>query len=112
MSTAKFTFVIVLLLTLIHKANYVQCSIISQSSISMCEAGDEKNPKTEDGSPCKSKMLVSMTLRGGQVRTHFCIKSVCSNHASLFIYYFFLYREKQSHCMLILTRLSKRKKLK
>ena len=73
MSTAKFTFVIVLLLTLIHKANYVQCSIISQSSISMCEAGDEKNPKTEDGSPCKSKMLVSMTLRGGQVRTHFAL---------------------------------------
>ena len=47
----------------------VSCSIISQSSISICEAGDDKNPKTKDGSPCKEKMIVSMTLRGGQVST-------------------------------------------
>ena len=66
----KVSIVIYVLLYLHNQVQFcgkVDCSIVSQSSISICEAGDDKNPKGKDGSFCKKKMLVSMTLKGGQV---------------------------------------------
>ena len=58
-------FLFFLLCCLLHQR--VDCAVVSQSSIAMCEAGDSKEPTAEGGKTCEKKMLVSMTLKGGQV---------------------------------------------
>ncbi len=42
-------------------------ALISQSKISRCDWGDDSEPSSGDGKACKSKFVVSMTLKGGQV---------------------------------------------
>ena len=52
-----------------------ECALVSQSSIAMCNHGDSSEPTGEGGNPCEKKMLVSMTLRGGQVAAS-CMRSL------------------------------------
>ena len=46
-----------------------RCTIVSQSSVEQCEAGDSKESVTPDGRLCEKKVLVSIVLGGGQVST-------------------------------------------
>lgn len=55
------------LLILAHKLHEGASSIISQSSISTCEAGNDKEPSKATGGLCEKKIIVSMALSGGQV---------------------------------------------
>ena len=41
--------------------------LISQSSIQSCDWGDSNEPTTKEGAGCKEKLVVSMTLKSGQV---------------------------------------------
>ena len=50
-----------------------RCTIVSQSSVEQCEAGDSKEPVTPDGGLCEKKVLVSMVLGGGQVSVVYVI---------------------------------------
>lgn len=47
--------------------HFYDSAIVSQSSISNCEAGNDKEPSNQYGQSCEKKILVSMTLKGGQV---------------------------------------------
>lgn len=42
-------------------------SLISQSILQQCTTGSSSEPKGKGKTNCKSKFVVSMTLRGGQV---------------------------------------------
>ena len=58
------------LLTCVHQYD---CSLVSQSSITTCDREDETEPHNEEGDTCEKKLLVAMTLRGGQVlKIKFC----------------------------------------
>ena len=52
------------LLVCVHQYD---CSIVSQSSIESCDRESEQEPLDHEGEACEKKLLVSMTLRGGQV---------------------------------------------
>ena len=67
MSTATLWRVVFVLLLYWLGEQIVHCSIVSQSSISSCRAGDTKDPKQKDGGACTNKMIVSLTLSGDQV---------------------------------------------
>ena len=58
---------IVLFVLLISSSIPAHCSLISQSVIKQCTAGDPAEPKTNDGRDCGKKFVVTMTLKGGQV---------------------------------------------
>jgi hypothetical protein len=45
------------------------CSLVSQSSISICEAGKSNEPNNTDGTTCEKKMVVSLVLSGKQGET-------------------------------------------
>ena len=45
----------------------IEGGLISQSSIQSCDWGDSNEPTTADGGGCKEKLVVSMTLKSGQV---------------------------------------------
>ena len=46
----------------------VNLAIISKSALVRCDGGDESEPSSGDGQTCSKKMVVSMVLKGGQVR--------------------------------------------
>ena len=46
----------------------VDAAIISQSSLARCDLEDQSEPSSGDGQTCSKKMVVSMVLKGGQVR--------------------------------------------
>ncbi|XP_019855024.1 PREDICTED: protein HAPLESS 2-A-like [Amphimedon queenslandica] len=60
---------LLLLIIFAYQVPEITSSIISQSSISTCEAGNDKEPTTSEGGLCKKKILVSMALSGGQGET-------------------------------------------
>lgn len=46
----------------------VHSALISQSQIISCDWGDQSEPAgSGDGKTCKTKLVVSMTFKGGQV---------------------------------------------
>ncbi len=67
MSTATLWSVVFVLLLYWVGEQIVYSSVVSQSSISSCKAGDTKDPKQIDGGACTNKMIVSLTLKGDQV---------------------------------------------
>ena len=58
------TFGVFLLLVLLKTTD---AGLISQSSIQSCDWGDSNEPTSQNGSGCKEKLVVSMTLQSGQV---------------------------------------------
>ena len=58
---------LLLLIIFAYQVLEITSSIVSQSSISTCQAGNDKEPSTKEGGLCKKKILVSMALSGGQV---------------------------------------------
>ena len=65
-----FAVLAIVLLACVHRH---ECALVSQSSITACHHGDATEPMNEGGLPCDKKMLVSMTLKGGQVCSHILI---------------------------------------
>ena len=70
MDVLSFDFVLaaVCLLTLMILQDS-QCGLISQSAIQSCQWGDDSEPAGTNGTTCKEKMVVSMTLKSGQVKS-------------------------------------------
>ena len=64
----------------------MNAAIISQSSLARCDVGDESEPSSGNGQTCSKKMVVSMVLKGGQVR----------KEKVILVFYFF---DQQNYCM-------------
>ena len=62
----------------------VNAAIISQSSLAQCDLGDESEPSSGDGQTCSKKMVVSMVLKGGQVRKERAIRMMHSFYCCFF----------------------------
>ena len=55
-----------LLCLILHTfSSFIECSIISQSSVTLCE-NDASEPSSPEGTTCSKKMLVTMGLKAGQ----------------------------------------------
>lgn len=80
-----------------------QSSIISQSSITRCEWGDESEPSSKEGKPCEKKLLVSVTLKGGQVSHYAQAEPMVLDETPSISF-----RVKQNPSMRTLTRLTKK----
>ena len=57
-----------LLLSLIiyARSSFIECSIISQSSVTLCENAASESSFSPEGTTCSKKMLVTMDLKTGQ----------------------------------------------
>ena len=68
-------------------SNYLsESSLISQSQIVTCNHGDPSEPKNPDSGPCEKKMVVVMSLHGGQASQllyEYCSQSLFNFHRCL-----------------------------
>lgn len=68
MSRAKSSGVaIALAIAVLACLHQCESALVSKSTIATCNHGDKSEPTGQGGVPCEKKMLVSTTLRGGQV---------------------------------------------
>ena len=67
MDVLSFVLATVCLLTSVLLRD-TQCGLISQSTIQSCQWGDDSEPAGINGTTCKEKMVVSMTLKSAQVK--------------------------------------------
>lgn len=58
---------ILILISVIYCIEVADCTLISQSIIEECIKGDSSEPATGSGTTCGKKIVVSVTLRSGQV---------------------------------------------
>ena len=76
LATKSRAAVITILLLSVSYLLQCECAIVSKSSIETCNHGDTSEPTGEGGKPCEKKMLVSMTLRGGQVASNSFVRAL------------------------------------
>lgn len=59
---------ILILISVIYCIGVADCTLISQSIIEECILDDSSEPSTDYGTTCGKKIVVSVTLRSGQVK--------------------------------------------